>query len=252
MSLLVDDAVFGCLSGITMDDNGDFYVSSFTSGAVFKVTTDGSFSQFAQLPSPSSHIKFGNNEFYAMMPGANQIARIDREGNASILAGTGDAGTVDGAASEAQFNFPFHLEISPDERFIFVSGGPNGDNQANPIRIIDLFPDRGAVIPPRLKAITGTWFDPQRDGEGMVIQAIAGRDQVFLYWATYDEQGNQQWLIGIGDIVGEQVIFEMVQSTSGGVFGQPFEMGQINRVTVGTTTITRSPTKLSGVTMVTE
>ncbi len=226
------DSRFGCLSGITIDDNGDLFSPSFSNGSVFKITPQGEVSVFAQLPAPGTHIKFANNEFYIMLPGANQIARMDRAGNVSILAGTGAAGTVDGPVSQAQFNSPFHLEISPDGRFLYVDGGPNGDIAFNPVRIIDLFPAEGNPIVPRLRSITGAWNDPARDGEGLLIQTIQEQNRAAIFWASYDPDGNQQWYTGIGDFSGQQVQADM-RVTSGGVFGLPFDPAQIQRTPVG-------------------
>ncbi len=232
VEVFANSSLFTCISGVTIDNNGDLFASDFGNGQVFRITPAGDVSVFAQLPAPSSHIKFANDEFYVMMPSANQIARIDQQGNVSILAGTGQAGTVDGPASQAQFNFPFHIEISPDGRFLFVDGGPNGDNQANPVRVIDLFPQSGTPVAPRLRAITGAWNDPMRSGEGFIMQTIEGEDRAIIFWATYDADGGQQWFGGVGEFSGSQLIAEM-RVTSGGVFGSDFDPAQVVRTPVG-------------------
>ncbi len=231
--VFANTAEFGCISGITIDSEGDLYASDFADGQIFRISPAGEVELFTQLPAPSSHIKFANDEFYVMMPGANQIARVDLDGNVSILAGTGQAGTVDGPASQAQFNFPFHLEVSPDGRFLFVDGGPNGDTQANPVRVIDLSPQSGTPNAPRLRAITGTWNDPMRSGEGFIMQTIEGQDSAVVFWATYDDNGGQQWFGGVGDFSGSQLNAEM-RVTSGGMFGDDFDPEQIVRTPVGT------------------
>ncbi len=224
---------FGCISGITIDSDGDLFASDFADGQVFRITPAGQVSLFAQLPAPSTHIKFANDGFYVMMPSANQIARIDRQGNVSILAGTGQAGNLDGPASQARFNFPFHLEVSPDGRFLFIDGGPNGDTQANPVRIIDLSPQLGAPIVPRLRAITGAWNDPARSGEGFIMQTVEGQDSAIIFWATYDASGGQQWFGGVGEFSGTRLNAEM-RVTSGGVFGDDFDPALVVRNPVGT------------------
>lgn len=236
-SVFSADPRFGCLSGITIDSDGDLFVPSFSSGTVFRVTPEAEVSVFAQLSGPGTHIKFANNEFYVMTPGNNQVARIDRDGNVSILAGTGEAGTVDGPASTAQFNSPFHLDISPDGRFLYIDGGPNGDVSLNPVRIIDLFPEQGTPIVPRLRAITSAWNDSTRSGEGFIIQTIQGQDRAAVFWATYDETGEQRWFTGAGDFSGDQLITDLVV-TSGGTFGDDFDPDSVQRIAVGTTTMT--------------
>ncbi|GAB4191803.1 MAG: hypothetical protein Tsb002_20930 [Wenzhouxiangellaceae bacterium] len=230
------DPRFRCIVGITIDDNDNLYVPT-PNGTVLRVTPDANVSVFAQLGANGSHIKFANNEFYVLAPRMNQVLRIDRQGNVSTLAGTGQAGTVDGPASEAQFNFPFHLEISPDGRFLYVNGGPNGDVAANPVRIIDLFPSTGTPIAPRLRSITSAWNDPTRSGEGFIIQTIQDQDRAAVFWGTYDNLGQQRWFTGVGDFSGDQLITDMVV-TSGGVFGDEFDPDAIQRIPVGTITMT--------------
>ena len=231
------DPEFGCISGITIDDTGDFYASDFNDGQIFRISPSGEVSVFAQLPAASTHIKFGNDGFYAMMPAASQVARIERDGTISILAGTGERGTVDGPASQAQFNTPFHVELSPDGRFLFVDGGPGGDVQTNPVRIIDLMPEVGTPIVPRLRAITGGWFAPERNGEGFLIQTVDDRDAAVIFWATYQDDGSQQWFSALGDFSGDQLTAEMLV-TSGGVFGEGFDPAAIVRTPVGQVTMT--------------
>ncbi|WP_376695740.1 hypothetical protein [Wenzhouxiangella sp. EGI_FJ10305] len=44
-------------------------------------------------------------------------------------------------------------------------------------------------------AISGSWFDPDRNGEGIVVQAL-DNGTVLNYVFTFDEDGHQQWLVG--------------------------------------------------------
>ena len=229
VSVFARDSSLGCLSGITMDDNGDFYVAGFTTGGVSKITSDGQISSFAQLPSGGSHIKFANNEFYVMMPRINQIARVDRAGNNSILAGTGARENIDGPASQAAFRFPFHLEISPDGKKLYVNGGPDGDTTSNPIRIIDLFPETQTETIKINAGLNGAWFNPDTSAQGFMIEVLPAREMVFFAWFTYDtvlaDEGlsavvgapGQRWLSGQGMIVDNSVAIDLV-NTSGGLF----------------------------------
>lgn len=230
------DASFSCISGVTIDDTGDLYTSDFGTGQISRVTPAGEVTVFAQLPVGSTHIKFANDGFYTFMPAANQVVRIERDGSFSILAGTGERGNVDGPASQAQFS-AIHIEVSPDERFLFIDGGPNGDNQTNPVRIIDLMPQMGQPVVPRLRAITGGWFNADRDGEGFLIQTVDDRDVAVVFWATYDENGGQEWFTGLGDFSGDQLSSEMLV-TSGGVFGDAFDPSQVVRTPVGNIVMT--------------
>ncbi|WP_395373827.1 hypothetical protein [Marinicella sp. W31] len=229
VSVFATDSSLGCLSGITMDDNGDFFVAGFTTGGVSKITPDGQISSFAQLPSGGSHIKFGNNEFYVMMPRINQVARVDRAGNVSILAGTGARENIDGSASEAAFRFPFHLEISPDGKKLYVNGGPDGDTTTNPIRIIDLFPETETEAIKINAGLNGAWFNAETSAQGFMIEVLPARELVFFAWFTYDTMladsgitaviGNpgHRWLSGQGMIMDNRVKIDLL-NTSGGLF----------------------------------
>jgi len=249
VTLFASDSSLGCLSGITMDDNGDFYVAGFTTGGVSKITPDGQVSAFAQLPSGGSHIKFGNNEFYVMMPRINQIARVDRSGNFSILAGTGARENIDGPASQAAFNFPFHLEISPDGKKLYVDGGPDGDTTANPIRIIDLFPEADTI---EMNAgLNGAWFSADTSAQGFMIEVLPLRELVFFSWFTYDTEpadssltavvGNpgHRWLSGQGPIQGTSVDIDLL-NTSGGLFMSDQEAQITEPGTYGTVSLSFS------------
>lgn len=50
--------------------------------------------------------------------------------------------------------------------------------------------------------VSGTWFDPQQDGQGLVIEHIdvGGQAQLVVTWFTYLD-GEQRWLFGVGPVV---------------------------------------------------
>lgn len=50
---------------------------------------------------------------------------------------------------------------------------------------------------PLAPSLSGSWFDPQRGGEGVVFHQLAD-NRALLYWFTFDEEGNQRWLVGTG------------------------------------------------------
>ena len=85
--------------------------------------------------------------------------------------------------------------------------------------------------------ITGSWYDPSHDGEGFNIEILNGNVPL-LYWYTYDESGNQRWLVGVGTADGNQLVFDALIVTSGGIFGPDFDPESVARETVGTATFT--------------
>lgn len=85
---------------------------------------------------------------------------------------------------------------------------------------------------------SGAWYDPERDGEGFVIEVLPD-DRALVYWFTYapDGSGEQAWVMGDGEFItgGIQiptpppgtpvatVIIEDVHLPTGTVFGSAFD-----------------------------
>lgn len=91
--------------------------------------------------------------------------------------------------------------------------------------------DLGApfVVEPGTSA---AWFDVNRNGEGFVIEILAN-NQAVMYWFTYDSEGEQDWYIGVGDIVGNRILFAELLRISGGVFGPDFDPDAVTSTAVG-------------------
>ncbi len=77
--------------------------------------------------------------------------------------------------------------------------------------------DPGAAM-----GISGSWFDPDHDGEGFVVQEISAT-QALVAWYSYDNQGNQAWFSGVGTLDGQRIIVDQVRIPSGGIFGPEFD-----------------------------
>ena len=91
--------------------------------------------------------------------------------------------------------------------------------------------DLGApfVIEPGTSA---AWFDLERDGEGFMLELLAGGRAV-MYWFTYDGEGRQDWYMAEGSITGNVIEFPEMVQVSGGVFGPGFDPDQVIRTPVG-------------------
>jgi hypothetical protein len=74
---------------------------------------------------------------------------------------------------------------------------------------------------------SGLWFDPARDGEGFVLEKLQD-GRFFGTWYTYDLDGTQMWLAGIGVLVGDTIDMQMIR-TSGGIFGPAFDPALVVR-----------------------
>lgn len=117
-----------------------------------------------------------------------------------------------------------HLSNSPD------SGGIDRTLS------VPAVPEPDAEPPPLESGHSAMWFDPARSGEGWMIE-ILDPDRALGYWFTFDENGNQRWLIGSGDILGNRIHFPELQLTSGGQFGPDFDPGDVELERAGTATL---------------
>ncbi|MBL8516374.1 MAG: hypothetical protein JNM76_05330 [Betaproteobacteria bacterium] len=86
-------------------------------------------------------------------------------------------------------------------------------------------------------ALTGSWFDPARSGEGIIIQYL-GNGSVLALWFTYPttgEPGTQAWLLSEPAFAdGNKVTFSRVYQPKGGVFGANFNPEAVTRENWGT------------------
>lgn len=77
-------------------------------------------------------------------------------------------------------------------------------------------------------AISGTFVDAQRNGEGLIIQALGGRLFLVL-WFTFDATGEQMWLMDIVDVEGDVLVANNVVRPTGGLFGTNFDPATVVR-----------------------
>jgi hypothetical protein len=82
---------------------------------------------------------------------------------------------------------------------------------------------------------SGSWFNPERNGEGFVVQVIPGGRAV-VTWFTYPplgEQGSQAWLIGTGDASDDRIVIGEMVRPAGAVFGPGFDPADVVRAPWG-------------------
>lgn len=78
-----------------------------------------------------------------------------------------------------------------------------------------------AALPYR-GGMSGSWYDPARDGEGLIVHQLNAR-QVLVYWFTYDSDGSQLWLTGTGRVEGNGSQITDLWQTEGPTFGANFD-----------------------------
>lgn len=83
--------------------------------------------------------------------------------------------------------------------------------------------------------ISGSWYDPSKDQQGFTMQYL-NPQALLLTWFTYDTQGNQRWMQGVGEISGNEVDFQMFRKF-GPRFGPDFNPADAELELTGTLTL---------------
>jgi hypothetical protein len=87
--------------------------------------------------------------------------------------------------------------------------------------------------------IPGSYFNPNRDGEG--CQLTLERDQVtFILTCYFYDEGEQFWVIGVGELVNGKITFGEMTITSGAQYGNAFDPKDVVRSNWGSAIMTWS------------
>jgi hypothetical protein len=84
---------------------------------------------------------------------------------------------------------------------------------------------------------SGQWYNASRDGEGLFVEIVDSEaiQKISVAWFTYDENGNQMWLVGLADLQDDQTAVTIpVVVTSGPKFGPDYDPAAMNRTPWGT------------------
>ncbi len=85
---------------------------------------------------------------------------------------------------------------------------------------------------PGRPGVSGTWVDFSHDGEGWFLQEVAPGILV-MAWFTFNDVGQQVWVIGTGVLEDGVALFESVRIADGTSFGDGFDQDQVNRMRWG-------------------
>lgn len=80
--------------------------------------------------------------------------------------------------------------------------------------------------------VSGNWVDPTHDGEGWFLQEVAP-GILLMAWFTYNDVGQQVWVIGTGEFQNGVAVFDNIQTADGTDFGTAFNQDQVNRTPWG-------------------
>lgn len=109
--------------------------------------------------------------------------------------------------------------IVPDLDLVVVTTGDNYDYNGpdvDALLLTQILPELSLQLDSRF---SGSWYDPETDGQGFSMEVLTGSSTVVAYWYTYTTSGEKRWFVLQGEVfegVGEVTIYQ----TSGGVFMQ--------------------------------
>jgi len=76
--------------------------------------------------------------------------------------------------------------------------------------------------------LSGTWYHPERDGEGFTFEVL-GDGRVVATWHTYDAAGNQAWMAGAGTVDASGTATVALYITEGPRFGGNYDADDLDR-----------------------
>jgi len=91
----------------------------------------------------------------------------------------------------------------------------------------------GDITPHPNAGLSGSYFLPARNGEGIVVQWLPN-GQVLVIFFTYDLNGDQQWVLGIGDSDGFSVTMDAVYASGNTEWGSDYDPDDVALTPWGT------------------
>ncbi len=99
-----------------------------------------------------------------------------------------------------------------------------------------------ASVVARHSLFSGAWYDPARNGEGVIVQVLPD-GSASVYWFGYRglEPREQTWLVGVGEFDGDVLRIVRVFRPIGGGFGAFYAAGNVELVEWGELLLTFQP-----------
>lgn len=76
--------------------------------------------------------------------------------------------------------------------------------------------------------LSGAWYEPAKSYQGFFFQILEG-NQALATWFTFEPNGAQAYMIGVGPVVGDQVRITELIRTRGARFGAAFDAANVVR-----------------------
>ncbi len=139
-----------------------------------------------------------------------------------------------------EFNSSFAFDDDSSFSFVYLAGTSASPNAS--VAVGGYNPaDYGlpTLLPPISGQLSGSYYDPARNGEGVLVEAgqVGTRHVLFLTWYTY-AGGLQRWIAGNVDYTaGTTEITVPLLLTTGGYFGSAFDSSQVQWSNWGNATL---------------
>jgi len=133
--------------GMAMDDQDNLYIGNFNDGRILKRTAGGTITVIGDLPGWLGFITLAGDAIYATGFQVHRIYKVPVDGSgATVFAGSGVAGQVNGDLTVASFNGPNGIVASPDGNTLYIS-----EYNSRSIRVISDLNGVSAVESPDLQ-----------------------------------------------------------------------------------------------------
>ena len=84
--------------------------------------------------------------------------------------------------------------------------------------------------------VSGSWYDPAHNGEGFIVEQLSP-DAAVVLWFTYDNEGQQSWMLNVGSIDDGTIHIPVILQPKGGKFGRDFDPENITKQKWGELTL---------------
>lgn len=76
---------------------------------------------------------------------------------------------------------------------------------------------------------TGAWYNADEPGQGLLVQILDGEEgtQALVVWFTFDPEGGQNWLMGVGPVDGDSLTVDLSVFTGGILNTEGFDSSNI-------------------------
>jgi hypothetical protein len=82
-------------------------------------------------------------------------------------------------------------------------------------------------------AQSGLFYDVDRSGEGIILEMLSATSALVTMFTYNPNKTDLMWFIGVGQVVGNSVVIDEMQTTSGGMFGTAFNPNDVVTSVVG-------------------